>query len=78
MGHFQWRVLSFGLTNAPSVFSRALTKILQPFSAWCIVYLDDLAIVSRSRAEHLQHLDMVLAKLQEAGLYVNLPKCHFA
>ena len=77
-GCFQWRVLSFGLTNAPSCFSRAMTHILAPLIGKSIIlYLDDICVVSRTPAEHLEHLEQVLQKLHEHGLYLKLAKCHF-
>jgi len=54
-GHYQWRVLSFGLCNAPSAFSRAMQEILQPYvGKFVLIYLDDIAILSKSKEEHLQ------------------------
>ena len=40
-------------------------------------YLDDLVIISGSSNEHLQHLELVLKRFSDAGLTVNLKKCHF-
>ena len=78
VGHFQWRVLPFGLSNAPSVFSRAMMEVLQPFlGKCCLVYLDDIAILGRTEAEHLHNLELVFQRLQQAGLKLKLPKCHF-
>ena len=42
-----------------------------------VVYLDDIAILSKSHEEHLRHLDLVFARLKEVGLIVNLKKCSF-
>lgn len=44
----------------------------------CIVYLDDVIIFSRSQAEHLLHLRLVLEKLTIHGLTCSIKKCLFA
>ncbi len=43
----------------------------------CIAYLDDIVVYSNSLEEHMEHVQCVLAKLQEAGLYLKLMKCEF-
>ncbi len=42
------------------------------------LYLDNMLIFSRSRSDHLGHLDTVLAVLAENGLHINPAKCQFA
>ena len=75
-GRYQWKVLSFGLSNAPSVFSRAMQAILQSYvGKFVLVYLDDIAILSKTKEEHLQHLRLVFERLHQAGLKLKLPKC---
>lgn len=77
-GAFQWRVLSFGLTNAPSCFTHALSSILKPYiGKTVLLYLDDICIISRSPEEHIQHLREVLHTLQAHGIYLKLTKCQF-
>lgn len=61
--HSEFKVMSFGLTNAPTTFQCAMNSTLQP-------YLRKFALVffmtySRSWEEHLKHLEMVLATLQQ-------------
>ncbi len=43
----------------------------------CIAYLDNIVVYSNLVEEHTEHVWHVLAKLQEAGLYINLLKCEF-
>ena len=77
-GHFEWKVLPFGLTNAPATFQALMNKILQPYlDKFCVVYLDDILIFSRSPEEHMQHLQLVLEALEQNELYVGLSKCAF-
>lgn len=78
LGSFEWRVLSFGLANSPSVFQRTITHILQPFiGKFCLVYLDDIVLLSRNKEEAMHHLDLILACLRKHRLYGRLDKCTF-
>jgi hypothetical protein len=77
-GHFQFKVLCFGLTNAPSAFQAAMNDIFRDFlNDFVLVYLDDILIFSKSPEEHLIHLEKVLKRLEEYNLYANLKKCEF-
>lgn len=76
-GHFEFNVVPFGLTNAPASFSNMI-RVLDPvLDKWVVVYLDDLLIYSKTKAEHLQHLQSVLTLLRKNGLYAKLSKCSF-
>ena len=59
--HYQWRVLPFGLTNAPAAFQRRMIRLLRPFlDKFCCVYLDDIIIFSRTAEEHERHVKKIL------------------
>jgi transposase InsO family protein len=77
-GHFEYLVMPFGLTNAPATFqayiNRALRGLVDDF---CVVYLDDILVFSKSEEEHYQHLELVVERLRNAELYANPKKCDF-
>ncbi|CAI7854072.1 unnamed protein product, partial [Closterium sp. NIES-54] len=78
-GHFEFRVLPFGLTNAPATFMGLMNDIFRPFlDRFVIVFLDDILIFSTSLEEHAQHLRIVLDTLCHHRLYAKLSKCTFA
>jgi hypothetical protein len=78
IGHYQYKVLSFGLTNAPATFQAAMNAMFQPLlRKGVLVYLDDILIYSKTWEEHLSLLRQVLTKLQDNKYYCRLWKCHF-
>ena len=78
MGLFQFKVLCFGLTNAPATFQAAMDKMLGDFiNDFVVVYLDDIMIYSKTLEDHEKHLRAVLERLREHKFYANLKKCDF-
>ena len=75
-GLHQFRVMSFGLSNAPGTFQRLMSLVLSGL-CWstCLVYLDDIIIFSQTVDEHLQRLRDVLQRLKDAGLKIKPSKC---
>jgi transposase InsO family protein len=76
VGLFEFRVLPFGLCNAPAVFTRYMTKVLGPLlGISVVVYLDDILVFSKTPGEHLGHLEQVFKILEQHKLYANGKKC---
>ena len=75
-GHFEFKVLSFGLTNAPATFQAVMNVIVRPYvGKFVLVYLDDILVFSKSAEEHAEHLRLVLQLLREHELYAKRSKC---
>jgi hypothetical protein len=70
-GFYEWTVIPFGLSNAPSAFMHAMHRILGPYKKFAIVYLDDMLIFSRSLAKHKRHVDTILWAIRVAHLRLN-------
>jgi len=76
-GLFQFKRLLFGLRNGPSVFQRVMQGILAPYLwLFCLVYIDDIVVFSKSYEEHIMHLDRILEVIEKAGITLSPNKCH--
>ncbi|KAA0066456.1 pol protein [Cucumis melo var. makuwa] len=77
-GHYEFIVMSFGLTNAPAVFMDLMNRVFREFlDTFVIVFIDDILIYSKTEAEHEEHLRMVLQTLRDYKLYAKFSKCEF-
>ncbi|KAL4028406.1 hypothetical protein IC575_011602 [Cucumis melo] len=77
-GHYEFIVMSFGLTNAPAVFMDLMNSVFREFlDTFVIVFIDDILIYSKTETEHEENLRMVLQTLQDNKLYAKFSKCEF-
>ncbi|XP_061436491.1 LOW QUALITY PROTEIN: uncharacterized protein LOC133361583 [Lethenteron reissneri] len=79
MGLFEFRVLPFGLTNAPATFQRLMELVMRGLQ-WeqCLIYLDDVIVFSRFLSEHWSRLREVFKRLRAAHLKLKPRKCYIA
>ncbi|KAL4020671.1 hypothetical protein IC575_019452 [Cucumis melo] len=76
--HYEFIVMSFGLTNAPAVFMDLMNRVFREFlDTFVIVFIDDILIYSKTKVEHEEHLRMVLQTLRDNKLYAKFSKCEF-
>ena len=75
-GLYEFKVLPFGLSNAPSTFERCMESVLRNLQ-WqtCLIYLDDIIVFGKTFEEHIERLREVLCRLQQAGLKLKPSKC---
>ena len=76
-GSYQFKVMPFGLCNAPSTFQRTMNYALEDFAPFCVVYMDDIVLFSRSYTDHLSHLEQLFTRLRREKLYAKRTKCEF-
>ncbi|XP_072172659.1 uncharacterized protein [Diadema setosum] len=74
-GQYQFRVLPFGMVNAPAVFTRMMRKLLAGLPH-VVHYIDDVLVYSKTWEEHVDDLRRVFQRLREAHLTARPSKCH--
>ena len=78
LGFWECEHMPFCLTNAPATFQRLMESCLSELHLnWCIIYLDDIIVFSRTPEEHIHRLRAVFEKLKAAGLKLKPSKCDF-
>jgi hypothetical protein len=77
-GLYEYTVISFGLTNAPTYFMYLMNKVFMEYlDKFVVVFIDDILLFFKNEEEHDEHLHLVLQKLRENQLYAKLSKCEF-
>ena len=76
MGLFECDRMPFGLCNAPATFQRLMQNCLGELNlTYCLIYLDDVIVYSKTLEEHLQRMHVVFDRLREHGLKLKPTKC---
>jgi hypothetical protein len=74
-GLYEFLIMSFGLTNAPSYFMYLMNLVfMNELDKFVVVFIDDILIYSKSKAEHAKHLHIVLQRLRDHKLYAKFSK----
>ncbi|GJS32816.1 putative reverse transcriptase domain-containing protein [Tanacetum coccineum] len=77
-GHYEFQVIPFGLTNAPTVFMDLMNRVCKSYlDRFVIIFIDDTLIYSKSRKGHEGHLKLILNLLKKEELYAKFSKCEF-
>ncbi len=75
---YKYKMLSFKLINESIFFQQYMNNVLWNFlNDFCQVYLNDILIYSKTRKKHRNHVKLVLSRLREAELQINIQKCEF-
>ncbi|RVW95993.1 Transposon Ty3-I Gag-Pol polyprotein [Vitis vinifera] len=73
-----YKVMPFGLKNAGATYQRLMTKIFKPLIGHTVeVYIDDIVVKSKTREQHVLHLQEVFHLLRKYGMKLNPSKCAF-
>lgn len=77
-GHFEFLVMPFGFSNAPSTFQSLMNEVFGPYlPKFVLVFFDDILVYSASWVEHLQHMRLVFLLLRQHTLFLKKSKCTF-
>jgi hypothetical protein len=77
-GLYEYTVMSFDLTNAPTYFMYLMNKVFMEYlDKFVVVFINDILVFSKTKEEHAEHLRLVLQKLREHQLYAKRSKCEF-
>ena len=77
-GIFEFTVMPFWLTSAPTAFMDLMHRVFQPYlDQFVVVFVDDILIYSQYEEEDEDHLRIVLQALKDHPLYAKFSKCEF-
>ena len=69
LNFYEYERMPFRLTNTPATFQWLMETCLRDLNLnWYIIYLDDKIISSKDLASHLERLEVMFQKLEQAGL----------
>ena len=76
-GLYEFNVMAFGLKNAPATFQRLMNMVLEGLDSFAVCFIDDICVYSNSWLDCLKYNQIVLERIQQANLTVNLEKSDF-
>jgi hypothetical protein len=77
-GLYEYLVMSFGLTNAPTHFMYLMNSVFMlELNKFIVVFIDDILVYSKSTEDHEEHLLVMLQRLRDHQLYTKFSKCEF-
>nr|GFA84609.1 putative reverse transcriptase domain-containing protein [Tanacetum cinerariifolium] len=77
-GHYEFQVMPFELTNAPTVFMDLMNQLCKPYlDKFMIIFIDDILIYSKDEKEHEKHLKAIIKLLKKEELHAKFSKCEF-
>ncbi len=75
---YKYYVMLFELTNESTFYQHYMNDVLFKYlHQFCQIYLDDIIIYSKTLKKHKRHVRLILNRLQEAGLQIDINKCEF-
>ncbi|CAN4123222.1 unnamed protein product [Withania somnifera] len=76
--HYEFLVMSFGLTNAPAAFMDLMYRVIKPYlDSFMIFFIDDILVYSRSKSDHERHPRLILRTPREHKPHAKFSKCEF-
>ena len=77
-GHYEFRRMSFGLSNSPPTFQRLMNNVLMGLNGLELaVFIDDIVVYASSLEEHFQKMDRLMQRIKDANLSLSPEKCFF-
>lgn len=73
-GLYQFRVMPFDLSTAPGIFQEVANRVLEDCRDFAIAYLDDILILSKTKSDHLRHIESIFGKLREHNLKLKMKR----
>ncbi len=75
---YKYHMMSFKLINDSTFYQHYMNDVLFDYlHQFCQIYLDDIIIYSKILKKHKRHVWLVLHKLRETDLQININKCKF-
>jgi hypothetical protein len=77
-GHYEFKVMPFGLINAPITFQATMNESFHPYlQKYVLFFFGDILVYNKTWEEHMNHLGHMLSLLKENQFYAKMSKCTF-